>query len=77
MHEHPTQALFHAERFEQSLLFGHSEFDVSGHEVGEAARVLDRVEHLMHDFLGRPRFSPSSAARSRGFLVQRLERRSP
>ena len=51
VHEHAAQALLDAQRLEQPLFLGDGKLDVAGDEVGEAARVRDGVEHLVHDFL--------------------------
>jgi hypothetical protein len=52
VNEDATEPLLDAQRLEQPLLLGDRELDVAGHEVGEASRVGDRVEHLVNDFLG-------------------------
>jgi len=41
VHEHPSQPLLDAQRLEQALFLRDGEFDVTGHEVGEASGILD------------------------------------
>ena len=53
VHEHAAEPLFDAQRLEQSLLLGRLQLDVAGDEVGEAARIGDRIQDLMHDLLGK------------------------
>ena len=53
VHEHAAQPLLDAQDLEQPLLLGGGKLDVASHEVGEPARIGDRVEHLMHDLFGK------------------------
>ena len=52
VHQHPAQPILHRQRLEQSLLLRHRQLDVAGHKVRETPGVVDRVEHLVHDFFG-------------------------
>ena len=54
MHEHAAEPVLDREVLEQPLLLGDGQLDVAGDEVGEAAGIGHRVEHLVHDLLGQP-----------------------
>jgi hypothetical protein len=49
--ENTAKPLFHAQCFQQSLLFGDGKLDIAGDQVGKAARLGDRIENLVNDFL--------------------------
>ena len=75
VNEHAAQALLHRERFQQSLLLGHREFDIAGNQIGELAGIVDGVEHLMHDFLRQSAFFTQFGGAFARLFVERLERR--
>ena len=74
MHEHAAQPLLDAQCLQQPLLLRHRQLDVARHEIGKLPGIGDRIEHLMHDFLGKAPALPQLRRPFADFLVQRLER---
>ncbi len=52
VHEDAAEPLVDGERLEQALAAGSVEIEIAGDEVGEAPRLVDAVEHLLHHFVG-------------------------
>ena len=73
VHEHAAEALFNGECFEQPLLFGDGEFDVSGHQVGKLPRLGDGIEDLMHDLFGKSAALAQFSGAFADFLMEGLE----
>ena len=75
VHEHAAEPLLDAQRLEQALLLGRLQLDVAGDEVGEAARIGDRVEHLVHDLFRQPATLAQLGGALAELLVERDEGR--
>ena len=75
VHEYLPQALLHREGLEEPLLLRHGELDVPGDEVGELARLGDRVEHLVDDLLGEAAALAELGGALADLLVERREGR--
>ena len=71
MHEDLPETVLDRERLQEPLLLGDGELDVAGDEIGEAPRLGDGVEHLMHDLLGEA----APLAELRGTLADLLMER--
>jgi len=48
VHQHAAEPLLDAQCLEQELALGWGDVDVSGHQVGEPARLVHAGEHLLH-----------------------------
>jgi hypothetical protein len=72
--EHAAQALLDTQRLQESLLFRDRELDVAGHQVGELARIVHRVEHLVHHFFRQAALLAELLRAFPRFLVQCFER---
>ena len=75
MHQHAAEPLVDRQRLEQCLAAGGVEVEVAGHEVGEAARLVDAVEHLLHHLFGQAGLLAQLGGAGAQLAMERDERR--
>ena len=75
VHEHAPQPLLDREALEQALALGRGDVDVTRHQVGEPAGIVDAAQHLLDDLLRQPGLLAQLGGAGPRLAVQRHERR--